>query len=88
MVSLAFYFEPAVSARQDDTGLTRPQSIATAREMDLGRDLIDRVAAIEDIDDKLDANRELKLKMFSKCVALLSTLRYDMDAYKTFAMAD
>jgi hypothetical protein len=90
MVSLAFIFQPLAALREDDSGLTRPRqaAVASATEMDLARDLIDRVAAIEDLDDKLEGNKELKLKMFNKCAALLATLRYDMIAYKKFALSE
>jgi hypothetical protein len=90
MVSLAFFFEPLATLREDDSGLTRSrrQNVPALTEIDLARDLIDRVAEIEDVDDKLDSNKGLKLKMFSKCASLLATLRYDMAAYKKFALSD
>ena len=56
--------------------------------MALARELIDQVAAIEDLDEKLENDKALRLKMFTKCAALLSTLRYDQDAYKAFGLAD
>jgi len=90
MVSLGFSFQPLAALREDESGLTRPrrQNAPVITEMDLARDLIDRVADIEDVDDKLDSNKELRLKMFSKCAALLATLRYDMPAYKKFALSE
>jgi len=90
MVSLAFFFDPAPPPREDDTGLTqpRPQAASAVNEADLARDLIDQVAAIQDLDKKLGEDKALKLSMFNKCVAVLSTLHYDMAAYREFALGD
>jgi hypothetical protein len=90
MVSLAFLLEPASLSREDDTQLTkRRQPVApAASEIKLAEELVDQIARIEDIDEKLNSDSKLKLKMFTKCGALLSTLRYDMGAYKVFAGAD
>jgi hypothetical protein len=90
MVSLAFLLEPASLSREDDTQLTKPRAavVAVASEINLAEELVDQVAKIEDIDRKLDSDKALKVKMLTKCGALLSTLRYDMVAYKAFASAD
>jgi hypothetical protein len=90
MASLAFSFEPATPPREDDTGLTRPrqQAVPAVDEMALAQTLIDQVASIEDLDEKLKNDKKLRLKMFVKCGALLATLRYDQNAYKTFGLAD
>lgn len=86
MASLAFSFEPLSQPRQDETGLTRarPQQTPATSELDLATRLLDQVAIIEDIDEKLEADETLMLNMFTKCAALLATLRYDMDAYRKF----
>jgi hypothetical protein len=90
MVSLAFRFEPAVLPREDDTGLTqaRPQNTAAATEIEMAQLFINEVAAIKDLDDKLEADKELKQRMFKKCASLLASLRYDMKAYHDFALKD
>jgi hypothetical protein len=90
MVSLAFLLEPASLLREDDTQLTKRRQtvVPAASEIQLAEELVDQIARIEDIDEKLNLDSELKLKMFKKCGALLSTLRYDMVAYRDFAAAD
>lgn len=90
MVSLAFLLEPTSVEREDDTQLTQPRKAVAvvASEASLAEELIDQVAKIEDVDEKLSSDKDLKVKMFTKCGSLLATLRYDMVAYKEFASAD
>lgn len=90
MASLAFFIEPVATLREDETGLTRPraQPDPAPTEMDLARDLIESVAEIENLDDKLNSNKELELSMFKKSAALLAGLRYDMRAYQKFALGN
>ncbi len=90
MASLAFYLNPNSEERNDDTGLTQPRAIkvSTQSEVELARRIIDQVAALEDLDGKIQSDAELKKSMFKKCAALLSTLRYDLTAYEKFAFAD
>jgi hypothetical protein len=87
MVSLAFLLEPGAVAREDDTQLTRPRerSFPQASEAALAEEFVDRIAKIEDLDDKLNSDSALKTKMFKKSAALLQTLHYDMGAYRAFA---
>ncbi|MBI2432017.1 MAG: hypothetical protein HYV26_04020 [Candidatus Hydrogenedentes bacterium] len=90
MVSLAYLMEPVAEPRQDASGLTKPRSQTTTclSESDFGTQIIRRISEIEDLDHRLDLDRTLKVKMFTKCAKLLATLQYDLKAYKTFALAD
>lgn len=90
MVSLAFFFEPAVPPREDDTGLTRarPRRTAAVTEAELARDIVEQVAAIVDVDEKMSADNDLRVKMFNKSAALLGSLRYGLDAYRKFALTE
>jgi len=90
MISLAFYLEPSIPPRQDRSGLTRVREpeIVLPTESDLAVDLIKRVADIENVDEKFSADSRLKNKFIQKSSELLAQLRYDMDAYKVFALEE
>src|SRR5205823_6546223 len=79
MVSLAFLLRPAVRPREDNSGLTRPRNksaVHLVSEMTLACDLINKIAAIMNLDAMLNSDDELKRQMFEKSAALLAALRY------------
>lgn len=89
MVSLAFFFEPVAPTRQDRTGLTRPRAeSATPSEPEMACSIIDQIAAMEDVDEKLKNDKKLRHRIFLKSASLLGTLRYDIKEYRKFALTD
>jgi hypothetical protein len=91
MASLAFILHPAVSPRQDETGLTKGRAAVAGKVLDeaeLASQMVSRVAEMEDLDEKLANDRDLRERTFTKSAALLARLGYDMTSYRTFANAD
>ena len=90
MASLAFLIEPENSCREDTTGLTIPRSQngILVDEPECAEQIVHAISEIVDLDKKLNSDKQLKLKMFTKSSTLLASLGYDMNAYKSFSLAD
>ena len=84
MLSLAFIFEPHVTAPVDKSGLTPAieSSEPHPDERQLAINLLRDFCGVQDIDSFLHANEEMHAKMVEKCAEMLESVHYDKDGYK------
>jgi len=88
MASLAFFFEPGPVQFTDESGLTgvRPDTAVLSAEPELALELIEAVAAIQDLDAMMELDPDLHERYIQKTITLLAPLRYGAEAYRNFAL--
>lgn len=86
MVSIAIRFQPLHVPPVDPIQLSKAQSSAID-ECELAEKAAARVSTLNDVDDILQSDSELNGEMTDAMCALLESARYDVDAYRKWAVS-